>query len=123
VDMYGSPLEVMGQSAAEGKRDQNMILYNAAYDAWKFRTAGETSLLEGQNVGGRFDTQAGLYDYGAGNAQSQGTYGLIGGIGSAGTSILTGYEKYQYGAGGGYGGTGYGDGPYTRNPNVWGSGR
>jgi hypothetical protein len=94
VDMYGSPLEVMGQSYAEGDRDINTILYNAHYDAWKYRTSGETSLIEGNAAANRYDQQADAY-------KSQGTASLIGGLGSAGTSILTGYGRYKYYGGGG----------------------
>lgn len=112
ADIYGSPLEVMGQSWAEGTRDKETVLYNAAYDAWKYRTSGETSILEGTSVAGRYGTQADIYNLGAGAASTSGMMGLIGGIGSAGSSIITGYDRYDYSKRGGL----------TLNPNVLGSG-
>ena len=105
VDLYGSPLDVIGQSYAEGERDIHTTLYNAAYDAWKYRTGGETSLLEGNAVGNRFDTQASLYGQEAGTRESQGNWGLASGIlKRPGRAILTGYNKYKYYTGG-YGST------------------
>lgn len=89
TDIYGSPLEVMGQSWFEGKRDADTMLYNAAYEAWKYRTAGETSLLEGSNTASRYELESDIYGI-------KGIAGLAGGVTSAGTSLLTGYGNYKY---------------------------
>ena len=94
VDLSGSLLEPIGQSWSEGQRDAKTTLFNAAYDAWKYRTAGGTSLLEG-------DAQASRYDEQAAFESSKGTTSLAFAPLSAGSSILTSYGKMQYYQGGG----------------------
>jgi hypothetical protein len=89
VDMYGSPLEVMSNTWSEGIRDANTTLYNASYDAWKYRTAGETSLIEGSASADRFNTEA---DF----SSAKGTTSLAMTPLAVGSSILTSYNKYQY---------------------------
>jgi hypothetical protein len=101
MDMYGSPLEVMGQSWGEGERDVNTILYNAHYDAWKYRTSGETSLIEGSNQANRYGMEATNYDTNASNTSLFAPISAGLGIMNAGSSILTAYGKYKYYSGGG----------------------
>jgi hypothetical protein len=88
IDLTGSLLEPIKQSYGEEARDAAMIRYNAAYDAWKYRSSGETSLIEGTNQASRYDQQAST-------DIAQGTTSLALSPLVAGSSILTAYGKSQ----------------------------
>ena len=96
VDIYGSPLEVMGESYAEGSRDIDTTLKNAHYEAWKYKTGGETSLIEGSAIASRYETQANI-------TESAGTSTLVMAPLVAGSSILTAYARSKNPSGWGWG--------------------
>lgn len=88
VDIYGSPLEVMGQTSAEYERDALNAIRNANYEAWRFEQGGTTSLIEGSGAASRYEQEANIYG-------SRGTMALMTAPLVAGSSILTGYGQYK----------------------------
>jgi nitrogen fixation/metabolism regulation signal transduction histidine kinase len=87
VDIYGSPLEVMGQTSAEFERDALNAIRNANYEAWRYEMGGETSLIEGSSTASRYSQEADIYG-------TKATSTLMTAPIVAGTSILTGYGNY-----------------------------
>lgn len=93
VETFGSPLELMAESQEEAAADADMTLYNAHYNAWRARTAGETSLLEGNYAASRYTAEANSLD-------SASRWNMIAAPIAAGSSILTGYNRYRWSKGG-----------------------
>jgi hypothetical protein len=103
VDIYGSPLEVMGNTSAQYERDALNAIKNANYEAWRYEQGGETSLIEGSATASRYNTEANI-------ASNKGAWALGTAPIVAGSSILTGYGKYNMAKSG-----------YYQSPaNVWG---
>jgi hypothetical protein len=88
VDLYGSPLEVMGNTSAQYERDAMNAIKNANYEAWRYEQGGTTSLIEGSAQASRYGQEANIYD-------TKGTSALITAPIVAGSSILTAYGNYQ----------------------------
>ena len=84
-----SILNVLTGTAYRGERDAQTTLYNAAYEAWKLRTSGETSLIEGNAQASRYDQQA---DYLKSSANTSLLFAPL----AVGSSILTSYNNYRY---------------------------
>jgi hypothetical protein len=102
VDTEGSPLEFMSQTAAEFERDALNAIFSGEYEGWKYETGGETSLLEGKAVANRYGTEASAYDSKAKSSLFMAPLAM-------GSSILTGWGRYQMNKGqdwSGYGGYG-----------------
>jgi len=89
VELGGSPLEFITATSAEYEEEARKALYEGGYEAWRHRVAGQTSLLEGRAAAARFGSEADLY-------AQRGMFSLLTAPFAIGSSILTGYGRYQY---------------------------
>lgn len=94
VTPEGSPLDLMGETARQYERDATNAVFGGQFEAWKARTQGESSWLEGLGTAARYKAEAALYE----NKSDLALMSIPFGIGS---SLITGYGRYQIASKGG----------------------